>query len=102
VFIPLKTEKLNIYNEKLYVDADLMVMKKSNDEALQVLRLRGSTHIQCIDVSRAPVQRSSRSSRSGPVFQQHNGVWVVENTSILHTFQNFGNTREGEERGFNG
>jgi hypothetical protein len=38
MFIPLKTEKPNIHNErllmKLYDDVDLKVVKKSNDEAL--------------------------------------------------------------------
>jgi hypothetical protein len=102
MFIPLKNENINVHNEllsmKLYIDANLIVVKKSNDEALQVSRLHNSTHVRCIDVPRDAVQRSSGSSRSSAVFQQHDGVRVVENTSILRMFQNFGNTREGEER----
>jgi hypothetical protein len=64
VFIPLKTEKPNVHNERLsmkfYVDTGLRVEKKSNDEALQVSRLRSSTHVQRIDVNRVLVQRRSR------------------------------------------
>jgi hypothetical protein len=78
VFIPLKIEKPDVHRErlsmKLYVDADLKVMKKSNDEALQESRLRSCTHVRCIDALRALVQRSSRSSRSGPMSQQHDDV----------------------------
>jgi hypothetical protein len=40
VFIPLKIEKPNVHNEglsiKLYIDADLKVVKKSNNESHQV------------------------------------------------------------------
>jgi hypothetical protein len=84
---------------KLYVDSDLKVMKNSNDEVIQVSRLCSSTNVRRIDVSRAPVQRSSGSRRFGPVFQQHDGMRVVENTPMyLRMFQNFVNTLEGEER----
>jgi hypothetical protein len=59
VFIPLKSKKPKVHNErllmKLYVNADLKVVKKSIDEALEVSRLRSYTHVQCVDVSRAPV-----------------------------------------------
>jgi hypothetical protein len=65
---------------KLYDDADVKVMNKTNDEALQASRLPSSTHVWCIDVLRAAVQRSSGSRRFGPVFQQHGGMRVVENT----------------------
>jgi hypothetical protein len=89
---------------KLYVDADLKVMKKSNDEALQVSRLRSSTQVWCIDVSRAPVQRCS-GRRFKPVFQEHNGMQLEENTPILRTFQTSRThvrEREGRERECNG
>jgi hypothetical protein len=50
VFIPLKNEKPNIHDDhlsiKLYVDTDLKVEKNSNDEALQLSRLRSSTHVR--------------------------------------------------------
>jgi hypothetical protein len=63
VFIPLKTEKLNVHNKhlsiKLYVDADLRVVKKSNDESLQVSRFHSSTHVWCID---APGLQSSEAA----------------------------------------
>jgi hypothetical protein len=40
---------------KLYIDAELKAVKKSNDEALQVSCLRSSTHVLFIDVLWAPV-----------------------------------------------
>jgi hypothetical protein len=82
---------------KLYVDADLKVVKKSNDEALQLSRLRSSTHLRSIDVSPTPVKRSSGSRRFESVFRQYDDVQMVENTPILRTFQTSG-THVSERR----
>jgi hypothetical protein len=77
---------------KLYNDANLEVVKKSNDEALQVSQLYSSTHVLCIDVSWAPVLRCSGRRRFGPVPRQHDDVQSDENTLIMRAFQTWGHT----------
>jgi hypothetical protein len=82
---------------KFYDDADLKVVKKSNYDALQVQRLRSSTHVRCTDVSRALVQQIGGSRRSGMVSHQHDGVVWRESLSPTHV-PNLG-THVRERRG---
>jgi hypothetical protein len=100
---PWTPKKPNVQSErlsmKLYNDANLEVVKKSNDEALQVSQLYSSTHVLCIDVSWAPVPRCSGRRRFGPVSRQHDDVQSDENTPMMCAFQTWRHTWwRGEER----
>jgi hypothetical protein len=51
--------------------------RSTKDEGPQMLRLHSPTHVWCIDVPHALVQRSSGRRISRPMFQRHNGVHMV-------------------------
>jgi hypothetical protein len=87
MFIPLNTENPKVHIERLsmnlYVDADLKVVKQSNNEVLQVSRLPGS----------------------GPAVQRKKKIWTGvptarwravgrEKSNPMYT-PSFGSTREG-------